>query len=309
MLQVSSWFNLTCLQTSPPASYMHHFMMYRIKIVQWNWYFVYLDKLIDIDVGFILCLTLNGALVAQSSGKRLSPLRSWVQISVWTRYTHVRRVSLRSAKSRGFSPGTPVSSHLKCWHGLVEDQDRYSANPYIVAVLRNIGSWAASFPIQLAQLHGSKDDEHLPTLLYFTLLYCTLLYFTLLYFTLLYFTLLYFTLLYFTLLYFTLLYFTLLYFTLLYFTLLYFTLLCFALLYFTLLYFALLCVALRCVALRCVALRCVALRCVALRCFALLCFALLYFTLHCFALLCIALLYFTLLYFTLLYFTLLYFTK
>ena len=26
----------------------------------------------------------------------------------------VRRVSQRSAKSRGFSPGTPVSSHLKC---------------------------------------------------------------------------------------------------------------------------------------------------------------------------------------------------
>ena len=221
-------------------------------------------------------------------GKRLSPLRSWVQISVWTRYTHVRRVSLRSAKSRGFSPGTPVSSHLKCWHGLVEDQDRYSANPYIVAVLRNIGSWAASFPIQLAQLHGSKDDEHLPTLLYFTLRY----------FTLLYFTLLYFTLLYFTLLYFTLLYFTLLYFTLLCFTLLYIALHCFTLLYF----------ALRCVALRCVALRCVALRCVALLCFALLCFALLYFTLHCIALLCIALLCIALLCFTLLYFTLLYFT-
>ena len=48
--------------------------------------------------------------------KRLSPLRSWVRISVRTRtrYIYVRRVSQRSAKSRGFSRGTPVSSHLKC---------------------------------------------------------------------------------------------------------------------------------------------------------------------------------------------------
>jgi hypothetical protein len=28
--------------------------------------------------------------------------------------THVKRVSQRSAESRGFSPGTPVSSHREC---------------------------------------------------------------------------------------------------------------------------------------------------------------------------------------------------
>ena len=43
-----------------------------------------------------------GASVAQSSetqSKRLSPLRSWVRFSLWT---HVKRVSQRSAESRGF---------------------------------------------------------------------------------------------------------------------------------------------------------------------------------------------------------------
>ena len=50
-------------------------------------------------------------------GKRLSPLRSWVWISVRTCCIHARRVSQRSVQSRGFSPGTPVASHLKCWQG------------------------------------------------------------------------------------------------------------------------------------------------------------------------------------------------
>ena len=31
--------------------------------------------------------------------------------------THVERVSQHSAESRGFSPGTPVSSHKDCWQG------------------------------------------------------------------------------------------------------------------------------------------------------------------------------------------------
>ena len=39
---------------------------------------------------------------------RLSPLRSWVRFSL---RTHVKGVSQRSAESRGFSPGAPVSSH------------------------------------------------------------------------------------------------------------------------------------------------------------------------------------------------------
>jgi hypothetical protein len=40
--------------------------------------------------------------------KRLSPLRWWVRFLLWT---HVKRVRQRSAESRGFSPGAPVSSH------------------------------------------------------------------------------------------------------------------------------------------------------------------------------------------------------
>jgi hypothetical protein len=47
-------------------------------------------------------------------GKDLSPLRSWVRFSLRTR---VKRVRQRSAESRGFSPGTPVSSHRECWLG------------------------------------------------------------------------------------------------------------------------------------------------------------------------------------------------
>ena len=31
--------------------------------------------------------------------------------------TYVKRVSQRSTESRGFSPGTPVSSHRECWQG------------------------------------------------------------------------------------------------------------------------------------------------------------------------------------------------
>jgi hypothetical protein len=40
--------------------------------------------------------------------KRLSPLSSWVRFSLRTR---VKRVSQRSAESRGFSPGALVSFH------------------------------------------------------------------------------------------------------------------------------------------------------------------------------------------------------
>ncbi len=36
-------------------------------------------------------------------------------ISMGTTYdSYVKRVSQRSAESRGFSPGTPVSSHREC---------------------------------------------------------------------------------------------------------------------------------------------------------------------------------------------------
>jgi hypothetical protein len=40
--------------------------------------------------------------------KRLSPRRLWARFSL---RTHVKRVGQRSAESRGFSPGAPVSSH------------------------------------------------------------------------------------------------------------------------------------------------------------------------------------------------------
>ena len=46
---------------------------------------------------------------------RLSPLLTWVQFPLGTTYdSYVKRVSQRSAESRGFSPGTPVSSHKEC---------------------------------------------------------------------------------------------------------------------------------------------------------------------------------------------------
>ncbi len=45
------------------------------------------------------------------AGKRLSLLTSWVQFSLRTHDSYVKRVSQRSTESRGFSPGTPVSSH------------------------------------------------------------------------------------------------------------------------------------------------------------------------------------------------------
>ena len=46
---------------------------------------------------------------------RLSPLLTWVQFPLGTTYnSYVKRVSQRSTESRGFSPGTPVSSHREC---------------------------------------------------------------------------------------------------------------------------------------------------------------------------------------------------
>ena len=42
---------------------------------------------------------------------RLSPLRLRVRFSERTFSTHVKKVCQHSAESRGFSRGTPVSSH------------------------------------------------------------------------------------------------------------------------------------------------------------------------------------------------------
>jgi hypothetical protein len=54
--------------------------------------------------------------VAQSSERApfISDI-SWVQFQLGTTYdSHVKKVSKRSAESRGFPPGTPVSSHKEC---------------------------------------------------------------------------------------------------------------------------------------------------------------------------------------------------
>ena len=54
-----------------------------------------------------------GVLMAHLSER--VPLRTWVQFPLGTTYdSYVKRVSQRSAESRGFSPGTPVSSHREC---------------------------------------------------------------------------------------------------------------------------------------------------------------------------------------------------
>ena len=59
---------------------------------------------------FFLVICSCGASLAYCSrqSKRFSPLSSWVWLSL---RTHVKRVNQRSAESRGFFPGAPVSSH------------------------------------------------------------------------------------------------------------------------------------------------------------------------------------------------------
>ena len=65
---------------------------------------------------FIAIITLVTVLrwrICQS--ERLLPLLTWVQFPLGTTYdSYVKRVSQSSAESRGFSPGTPVSSHREC---------------------------------------------------------------------------------------------------------------------------------------------------------------------------------------------------
>ena len=58
-------------------------------------------------VGLLCSILCFGASLAQSS----LPLRLWVRFSLRTHNTYVKRVSQRSTESRGFTPGTPVSSH------------------------------------------------------------------------------------------------------------------------------------------------------------------------------------------------------
>ena len=60
-------------------------------------------------------ITLKGLRWRICQSARLSPLLTWVQFPLGTTYdSYVKRVSQRSAESRGFSPGTPVSSHREC---------------------------------------------------------------------------------------------------------------------------------------------------------------------------------------------------
>ena len=75
--------------------------------------------------------TIQGASVAHLSERaaRLSPLLTWVQFPLGTSYdSYVKRVSQRSAESRGFSPGTPVSSWLT---DEIED-DQISISGYVI---------------------------------------------------------------------------------------------------------------------------------------------------------------------------------
>ena len=74
--------------------------------------------------------------MAQSSGQ--APFTSEIvgsNLGSDSLHSCEKRVRQRSAKSRGFSPGTPVSSGysgflpLEMLTGLVEDHDGYSANP------------------------------------------------------------------------------------------------------------------------------------------------------------------------------------
>ena len=64
-----------------------------------------------------MSLTLH-AYSQRLEGKRLLPLRSWVKHLFWIHDTYVKRVSQRSTESRGFSPGTMVSSSINVtWVG------------------------------------------------------------------------------------------------------------------------------------------------------------------------------------------------
>ena len=60
--------------------------------------------------------TSDEASVAQWLARAPFTSESWVRFSIRTlRISHVKRVCQRSAESRGFSPGTPVSSHRESW--------------------------------------------------------------------------------------------------------------------------------------------------------------------------------------------------
>ena len=65
-----------------------------------------------------LILTGKGEMYAWDfGGAIIAPFASGIVASIRaadTDDTYVKRVSQRSAKSRGFSPGTPVSSHKEC---------------------------------------------------------------------------------------------------------------------------------------------------------------------------------------------------
>jgi hypothetical protein len=67
------------------------------------------------------CMPVKGLWWRNRASKSLSPLRTWVSpLRTWVWFslrTHVKRVCQRSAESRGFSPGAPVSSHRKSWQG------------------------------------------------------------------------------------------------------------------------------------------------------------------------------------------------
>ena len=85
---------------------------YRINLTQfWIW-----DCAFEMNILTLFTLFSFGGAVVRASAFHL-----WVLSSIlaedFTHHTHVKRVSQRSAESRGFSPGTPVSSHRESWLG------------------------------------------------------------------------------------------------------------------------------------------------------------------------------------------------
>jgi hypothetical protein len=81
--------------------------------------FMRVTKLLDAGVRSLLCCYTCSThestakmrfLWHNRQSKRLSLLRSWLRFPLRTHHTYVKRVCQCSTKSRGFSPGTPVST-------------------------------------------------------------------------------------------------------------------------------------------------------------------------------------------------------
>jgi hypothetical protein len=103
-----------------------------------------------------------------AEGASTAPLRLWVRSSHRNNDTNGKRVSQRSTESRGFSLGTPVSSHRESWQGGLEvgtsppnwpfhrscapwsDMSHKMAARCALSKPSTGSDWAASFAIQLS---------------------------------------------------------------------------------------------------------------------------------------------------------------